>query len=127
MFSKIFCAILGIFLLTGSAYAQEGSVTLRQTPQIVNSYCGISTSLAEAQKDDPKVFVGAIDESNILYVTLDENGFWTVVIDNLSGVACVYFMGRVGTPMIDMDEKKKKDKDLKGNIGRRVNGEHIYK
>jgi hypothetical protein len=36
-------------------------------------------------------------------------------------------MGRVGTPMIDMDEKKKKDTDLKGNIGRRINGKHIYK
>ena len=127
MFSKISCAILGIFLLTGNAYAQEGNVTLRQTPQLVNSYCGISTVLAEAQKDDPKVFVGAIDESNILYVTLDENGFWTVVIDNLSGVACVYFMGRVGTPLAGTDEKKKKNTDLKENIGRRINGEYIYK
>jgi len=26
-----------------------------------------------------------------------------------------------------MDEKKKKDTDFKENIGRRINGEHIYK
>jgi len=127
MFAKIFCAILGIFLLTGNAYAQEEPVALRQTPQIVNSYCGISTALEEAQKDDQRIFAGIIDEYNILYLTLDKNGFWTVVIDNLSGVACVYFMGQGGTPMIDMDEKKKKDTDLKGNIGRRINGSYIHK
>jgi len=48
-------------------------------------------------------------------------------VANMSGISCVYFMGQGGTPMIDMDEKKKKDTDLKGNIGRRINGSYIHK
>lgn len=127
MFSKISYAILGIFLLSGNAYAQEEPVPLRHTPQIVNSYCGISTALVKAQKDDQRIFAGVLDEYNILYLTLDKDGFWTISVANMSGISCVYFMGQAGTPMIDMDEKKKKDTDFKENIGRRINGEYIYK
>ena len=125
MFAKIFCAILGIFLLSGNVYAQEESVSLKQSSEVVNSYCGVSTALAKARKESQRIFAGIIDKYNILYLTLDKDGFWTISVANMSGVSCIYFMGQNGTPMIGTD--KKKDTDFKGNIGRRINGKHIYK
>ena len=125
MFAKIFCVILGIFLLSGNVYAQEESVSLKQSSEVVNSYCGVSTALAKARKESQRIFAGIIDKYNILYLTLDKDGFWTISVANMSGVSCIYFMGQTGTPMIDTD--KKKDTDFKGNIGRRINGKYIYK
>ena len=127
MFAKIFCAILGIFLLSGNAHAQEKSVPLKQSSEVVNSYCGVSTALAEAQKKDQRIFAGIIDEYNMLYLTLDKAGFWTISVSNMSGISCIYFIGQAGTPMIDTNKKRKKDTGFKGNIGRRINGKHIYK
>ena len=120
MFAKIFCAILGIFLLSGNVYAQEESVSLKQSSEVVNSYCGVSTALAKARKESQRIFAGIIDKYNILYLTLDKDGFWTISVANISGVSCIYFMGQAGTPMIGTD--KKKDTDFKGNIGRMING-----
>jgi len=123
MFVKIFCVITVFFLLIGNTYAQEENVPLKQTSEVVNSYCGLSTAIEEAQKDDSKIFAGIMNSHNILYLTVNENGFWTVTIYNLSGISCIYFMGQSGTPMIDGDKKKKKnDMNFKGNIGRRING-----
>ena len=125
MFSKIFCVIAVFFLLIGTTYAQEESVSLKQSSEVVNSYCGVSTALAKARKESQRIFAGIIDKYNILYLTLDKDGFWTISVANMSGVSCIYFMGQNGTPMIGTD--KKKDTDFKGNIGRRINGKHIYK
>jgi hypothetical protein len=120
MFAKIFCVITVFFLLIGNSYAQEESVALKQTSEVVSSYCGVSTAMEEARKDDLKIFAGIMNSHSILYLTLDKKGFWTVTIDNLSGISCIYFMGQSGISMIDMD--KKKGIGFKGNIGRMING-----
>ena len=125
MIFKFLCVILGIFLLTRSAYAQEEGLILRQSPEVVNTYCAIAEKLNEAQKDETKIFMGFIDQSNVLQVSTGENGFWNITVENASGISCVYFMGQMGTILIE--QKPKKDADLKGNIGRRINGKHIYK
>ena len=125
MFFKIICAILGVFLLTGNAYAQEEGLLLRQTIEVVNTYCGLSEKLNEAQKDETKIFMGFIDQSNVLQVSTGENGFWSVTVENASGISCIYFMGQMGTPLIEKDPKK--DADLQRNIGRKVNGVNIHK
>ena len=125
MFFKIICAILGVFLLTGNAYAQEEGLLLRQTIEVVNTYCGLSEKLNEAKKDETKIFMGFIDQSNVLQVSTGENGFWSVTVENASGISCIYFMGQMGTPLIEKDPKK--DADLQRNIGRKVNGVNIHK
>jgi len=125
MIFKFLCAILGIFLLTGSAYAQEEGLLLRQTSEVVNTYCGLSEKLNEAQKDETKIFIGFIDPSNVLQVSLGENGFWNVTVENASGITCVYFMGQMGTVLLE--QKPKKDADLQRNIRRKVNGVNIHK
>ena len=125
MIFKFLCAILGIFLLTGSAYAQDKSLRLRQAPEVVNTYCAISEELNEAQKDETKIFMGFIDQSNVLQVSTGENGFWNITIENASGISCVYFMGQMGTVLIE--QKPKKDADLQGIIRREVNGSNIHK
>ena len=125
MFAKISCAILGIFLLTGSAYAQEEGLRLRQSPEVVNTYCGLAEKLNEAQKDETKIFMGFIDQSNVLQVSTGENGFWNITVENASGISCVYFMGQMGTILIE--QKPKKDADLQGIIRREVNGVNIHK
>jgi len=125
MFFKFLCAILGVFLLTGSAYAQEEGVPLRQTPEVVNTYCAVAEKLRETQKDETKVFIGILDQYNILQLSLGENGFWSITVENASGIACIYFMGQGGTPLIEKDEKE--NTDFKRNIGRKVNGVNIHK
>ena len=125
MIFKFLCAILGVFLLTGSAYAQEEGLLLRQTSEVVNTYCGLSEKLNEAQKDETKIFIGFIDPSNVLQVSLGENGFWNVTVENASGITCVYFMGQMGTVLLE--QKPKKDADLQRNIRREINGVNIHK
>ena len=125
MIFKFLCAILGIFLLTGSAYAQEEGLLLRQTSEIINTYCAIAEKLSEAQKDETKIFMGFIDQSNVLQVSTGENGFWNITVENASGISCVYFMGQMGTVLIE--QKPKKDADLQGIIRREVNGSNIHK
>ena len=125
MIFKFLCAILGIFLLTGSAYAQKEDLLLRQTSEIVNTYCTIAEKLSEAQKDEKKIFMGFIDQSNVLQVSTGENGFWSITVENASGISCVYFMGQMGTVLIE--QKLKKEADLKRNIRREVNGSNIHK
>ena len=97
MIFKFLCAILGVFLLTGSAYAQDKSLRLRQAPEVVDTYCAVSENLREAQKDETKIFMGFLDQSNILQVSTGENGFWNITVENASGISCIYFMGQVGT------------------------------
>ena len=125
MFLKIICVILGIFLFTGTAYAQEEGLLLRQSPEVVNTYCGLAEKLNEAQKDETKIFMGFIDQSNVLQVSTGENGFWNITVENASGITCVYFMGQMGTVLIE--QKPKKDADLQGIIRREVNGSNIHK
>ena len=125
MFLKIICVILGIFLFTGNAYAQEEGLLLRQSPEVVNTYCGLAEKLNEAQKDETKIFMGFIDQSNVLQVSTGENGFWNITVENASGISCVYFMGQMGTVLIE--QKPKKDADLQGIIRREVNGSNIHK
>jgi len=112
MIFKFLCAILGIFLLTGSAYAQDKSLRLRQASEVVNTYCAVSENLREAQKDETKIFMGFIDQSNILQVSTGENGFWNITIENASGITCVYFMGQMGTVLVEKDLKKSPKKTL---------------
>ena len=125
MFFKFLCVILGIFLFTGNAYAQDEGLLLRQSPEVVNTYCGLAEKLNEAQKDETKIFMGFIDQSNVLQVSTGENGFWNITIENASGISCVYFMGQMGTVLIE--QKPKKDADLQGIIRREVNGSNIHK
>ena len=125
MFFKFLCVILGIFLFTGNAYAQDEGLLLRQSPEVVNTYCGLAEKLNEAQKDETKIFMGFIDQSNVLQVSTGENGFWNITVENASGISCVYFMGQMGTILIE--QKPKKDADLQGIIRREVNGVNIHK
>ena len=125
MFFKILCTFLCVFLLTGKVYAQEDAVPLKETLEVVTAYCGITEKLDEAQKDDTRVFVGIIDQFNILQLLLGENGFWSVTVKNASGTSCMYFIGQSGTPFLL--QNKKENKDLQESTGRKVNGVYIYK
>jgi len=69
--------------------------------------------------------MGFIDQFNVLQVSTGENGFWNITVENASGISCVYFMGQMGTILVE--QKPKKEADLKRNIGRAVNGSNIHK
>ena len=125
MIFKVLCTFLCVFLLTGKVYAQEDAVTIKETLEVVTAYCGITEKLDEAQKDDTRVFVGIIDQFNILQLLLGENGFWSVTVKNASGTSCMYFIGQSGTPFLL--QNKKENKDLQKSTGRKVNGVYIYK
>ena len=125
MIFKVLCTFLCVFLLTGKVYAQEDAVTIKETLEVVTAYCGITEKLDEAQKDDTRVFVGIIDQFNILQLLLGENGFWSITVKNASGTSCIYFIGQSGTPFLL--QNKKENKDLQESTGRKVNGVYIYK
>ena len=125
MFFKILCTFLCVFPLMGKSYAQEDTVPLKKTLEVVTAYCGITEKLHEAQKDETRVFVGIIDQFNILQLLLGENGFWSVTVKNASGTSCMYFIGQSGTPFLL--QNKKENKDLQESTGRKVNGVYIYK
>ena len=125
MIFKVLCTFLCVFLLTGKVYAQEDAVTIKETLEVVTAYCGITEKLDEAQKDDTRVFVGIIDQFNILQLLLGENGFWSITVKNASGTSCIYFIGQSGTPFLL--QNKKETKDLQESTGRKVNGVYIYK
>ena len=125
MFFKFICATLGFFLLTGNAYAQEEPVAIRHSSEVINTYCAVAKDLRKAQKDETRIFMGIIDQFNILQLLLAENGFWSITVENASGMSCIYFMGQSGTPFLL--QNKKENKDLQESIGRKVNGVYIYK
>ena len=97
MFFKFICATLGFFLLTGNAYAQEEPVAIRHSSEVINTYCAVAKDLRKAQKDETRIFMGIIDQFNILQVSTREDGFCSITVENASGISCIYFMGQMGT------------------------------
>ena len=98
MFKKILISSILLFFLSGSAYAQaiKSELVLGTIMTSLRGHCAPSTEMIKVFKNEQIVFTGVIDPSNIFKVYLKEDGIWTSMLTNISGVSCIYFSGMPG-------------------------------
>ena len=98
MFKKILISSVLLFFLSGSAYAQaqKSELVLGTIMTSLRGHCAPSVEMLKVFKNEQIVFTGVIDPSNIFKVYLKEDGIWTSMLSNVSGVSCIYFSGMPG-------------------------------
>ena len=109
MFKKILIINVLLFFISGFAYAQkqESELVLGTIMTSLRGHCAPSIEMIKVFKNEQIVFTGVIDQSNIFKVYLKEEGIWTTMLTNISGVSCIYFSGMPG--ILSPREKIKKD------------------
>ena len=98
MFKKILISSILLFFISGSAYAQavKSELVLGTIMTSLRGHCAPSVEMLKVFKNEQIVFTGVIDPSNIFKVYLKEDGIWTSMLTNISGVSCIYFSGMPG-------------------------------
>ena len=114
MFKKILISSILLFFISGSAYAQavKSELVLGTIMTSLRGHCAPSVEMLKVFKNEQIVFTGVIDPSNIFKVYLKEDGIWTSMLTNISGVSCIYFSGMPGI----LSPKK----SIKKNTGLRI-------
>ena len=98
MFKKILIINVLLFFISGFAYAQaqKSELVLGTIMTSLRGHCAPSIEMIKVFKNEQIVFTGVIDQSNIFKVYLKEDGIWTTMLTNISGVSCIYFSGMPG-------------------------------
>ena len=98
MFKKILIINVLLFFISGFAHAQkqESELVLGTIMTSLRGHCAPSIEMIKVFKNEQIVFTGVIDQSNIFKVYLKEEGIWTTMLTNISGVSCIYFSGMPG-------------------------------
>ena len=98
MLKKILTINVLLFFLSGFAYAQkqESELVLGTIMTTHRAHCAPSKEMTKVFKNEQIVFTGVVDQSNIFKVYLKEDGIWTSMLTNVSGVSCIYFSGMPG-------------------------------
>jgi len=114
MFKKILISSVLLFFISGSAYAQEvkSELVLGTMMTTLPAHCAPSVEMSKVFKNEQIVFTGVVDQSNIFKVYLKEDGIWTSMLTNISGVSCIYFSGMPGI----LSPKKTIKKDTSARI-----------
>ena len=114
MFKKILIINILLFFLSGAAYAQaqKSELILGTIMTSLRGHCAPTKEMLKVFKNEQIVFTGVIDQSNIFKVYLKEDGIWTTMLDNMSGVSCIYFSGMPGI----LSSKKTIKKDTSARI-----------
>jgi hypothetical protein len=114
MFIKILIINVLLFFISGSVYAQkqESELVLGTIMTSLRGHCAPSIEMIKVFKNEQIVFTGVIDQSNIFKVYLKEEGIWTTMLTNISGVSCIYFSGMPGI----LSSKKTIKKDTSARI-----------
>ena len=109
MFKKILIINVLLFFLSGSAYAQavKSELVLGTIMTSLRGHCAPSTEMIKVFKNEQIVFTGVVDQGNIFKVYLKEDGIWTSMLTNISGVSCIYFSGMPG--ILSPNKAVKKD------------------
>ena len=109
MFKKILIIITLLFFISGSAYTQElkSELLLGTIMTSLRGHCAPTKEMRKVFKDEQIAFTGVIDQSNIFKVYLKEDGIWTSMLTNISGISCIYFSGLPG--ILSPRETIKKD------------------
>ena len=114
MFKKILIINVLLFFLSGSVYAQEqkSELVLGTIMTTHRAHCAPSVEMLKVFKNEQIVFTGVVDQGNIFKVYLKEDGIWTSMLTNISGVSCIYFSGMPGI----LNSKKAVKKDTSARI-----------
>ena len=98
MFKKILIINVLLFFISGVAYSQEqkSELVLGTILTTHRAHCAPSKEMSKVFKNEQIVFTGVVDQSNIFKVYLKEDGIWTSMLTNVSGVSCIYFSGMPG-------------------------------
>ena len=98
MFKKILIINVLLFFISGFAHAQavKSELVLGTIMTSLRGHCAPSIEMIKVFKNEQIVFTGVIDQSNIFKVYLKEEGIWTTMLTNISGVSCIYFSGMPG-------------------------------
>jgi hypothetical protein len=114
MFKKILIINVLLFLFSGFAYAQaqKSELILGTIMTSLPGHCAPTKEMLKIFKNEQVVFTGVVDQGNIFKVYLKEDGIWTSMLDNMSGVSCIYFSGMPGI----LSSKKTIKKDTSARI-----------
>ena len=114
MFKKILIINVLLFLFSGFAYAQaqKSELILGTIMTSLPGHCAPTKEMGKVFKDEQIVFTGVVNPSNIFKVYLKEDGIWTSMLDNVSGISCIYFSGLPGI----LSSKKTIKKDTSARI-----------
>jgi hypothetical protein len=114
MFKKILIINVLLFFISGFAHAQaqNSELILGTIMTSLRGHCAPTKEMLKVFKNEQIVFTGVIDQSNIFKVYLKEDGIWTTMLDNMSGVSCIYFSGMPGI----LSSKKTIKKDTSARI-----------
>ena len=114
MFKKILISSILLFFISGSTYAQkqESELVLGTIMTSLRGHCAPSVEMLKVFKNEQIVFTGVVDQGNIFKVYLKEDGIWTSMLTNISGVSCIYFSGMPGI----LSPKKTIKKDTSARI-----------
>ena len=114
MFKKILIINILLFFISGSAYAQaqKSELILGTIITSLPGHCAPTKEMLKIFKNEQVVFTGVVDQGNIFKVYLKEDGIWTSMLDNVSGISCIYFSGLPGI----LSSKKTIKKDTSARI-----------
>ena len=98
MFKKILIINVLLFFISGVVYSQEqkSELVLGTILTTHRAHCAPSKEMLKVFKNEQIVFTGVVDQGNIFKVYLKEDGIWTSMLTNISGVSCIYFSGMPG-------------------------------
>jgi len=98
MFKKILIINVLLFFISGVVYSQEqkSELVLGTILTTHRAHCAPSKEMLKVFKNEQIVFTGVVDQGNIFKVYLKEDGIWTSMLTNVSGVSCIYFSGMPG-------------------------------
>ena len=114
MFKKILIINILLFFISGSAYAQaqKSELIIGTIITSLPGHCAPTKEMLKVFKNEQIVFTGVVDQGNIFKVYLKEDGIWTSMLDNVSGISCIYFSGLPGI----LSSKKTIKKDTSARI-----------
>ena len=114
MFKRILIINVLLFFISGFAHvqAQNSELLLGTIMTSLPGHCAPTKEMGKVFKDEQIVFTGVVNPSNIFKVYLKEDGIWTSMLTNISGVSCIYFSGLPGI----LSSKKATKKDTSARI-----------
>ena len=114
MFKKILILNTLFLFISGSLYAEEkkSELVLGTIMTSLPAHCATTKEMAKVFKKEQIVFTGMMDQTNVFKVYLKKDGMWTSMLDNVSGISCIYFSGMPGI----VSSKKGVKKDTKVRI-----------
>jgi hypothetical protein len=103
----IIASILCVFVVfsTQAEEQKEINLTLATMMTSLPAHCAPSVDMEKVFTKDQVVFTGFVDNSNIFQIFINKDGAWTSMLQNVSGISCIYFSGIPGILKSPQDKK----------------------